>query len=126
MQFQWTAPLKRVSVDGEIYLHLGIKSTGGEDQKTQGNKLKRAVISLASKRRHRYCIFIVHHLHKMLNFTGIDGFTIDTTIQLLLICLPLMKPLFLNEKKKVHQLNYELSLSPDVFWLTVEESQGVL
>ena len=102
-------------MDGEIYLHLGIKSTGGEDQKTQGNKLKRAVISLASKRRHRYCIFIVHHLHKMLNFTGIDGFTIDTTIQIVLICLPLMKPLFLSEKKKVHKLNFELSLSPDVF-----------
>ena len=64
-------------MDGEIYLHLGIKSTGGEDQKTQVNKLKRTVISLASKRRHRYCSFIVQHLHKMLNFRGIDGFATD-------------------------------------------------
>ena len=112
MQFQWTVPLKRVFVDGEIYLHLGIKSTGGEDQKTQGNKLKRAVISLASKRRHRYCIFIVHHLHKMLNFTGIDGFTIDTTIQLLLICLPLSRYFLMKRKKSINLIsNYPCHLT---------------
>ena len=57
-------------MDGEIYLHLRIKSTGGEDQKTQVDKLTRAVISLASK------IFLVSPtLQNMLNFTGIDGFT---------------------------------------------------
>ena len=47
-------------------------------------------------------------------------------IQLLLICLPLMKRLFLGEKDKIHRLNLELSLSPDVFRFIVEESQGVL
>ena len=47
-------------------------------------------------------------------------------IQLLLICLPLMKRLFLDEKDKIHRLNLELSLSPDVFRFIVEESQGVL
>ena len=64
-------------MDGEIYLHLGVRSTGGGGQKTQVNKLTRAVISLASKRCYRHCIFSVHHLHKMLNFTGVDGFTTD-------------------------------------------------
>ena len=64
-------------MDGEIYLHLGIRSTGGGGQKTQVNKLTRAVISLASKRCYCHCIFSVHHLYKMLNFTGIDGFTTD-------------------------------------------------
>ena len=75
MQFQWTVPLRRVFVDGEIYLHLRIKSTGGEDQKTQVDKLKRAVISLASKICHHHWIFVSPTLQNMPNFTGIDGFT---------------------------------------------------
>ena len=62
-------------MDGEIYLHLRIKSTGGEDQKTQVDKLKRAVISLASKICHHHCIFSVPHLTKHAQLYGSDGFT---------------------------------------------------
>ena len=101
-------------MDGEIYLHLRIKSTGGEDQKTQVDKLKRAVISLASKICHTI-EFLCPPPYKTCSTLRALTASPPTIIQLLLIYLPMMKRLFLNEKDKIHQLNLELSLSPDVF-----------
>ena len=96
-------------MDGEIYLHLGIRSTGGGGQKTQVNKLTRAVISLASKDATAIVSLVSTTYTKCSTLRALMA-SPPMIIQLLLICLPLMKRLFLGEKDKIHRLNLELSL----------------